>query len=134
HVETKPSTSRVDTAPPAESNGRRVEEFHAHPRSGGGYPLPRIRSAAGSLPCDRQMGHRDGSDHSRVREVDPCGASTPRPDRAKRIAHHPEPRDWRGTGIAKCMTAVSGRQKSGKNKEPTCQTTKPRGAPGTGPR
>src|SRR5207247_635380 len=32
------------------------------------------------------------------------------------------------------MTAVSGRQKSGKNKEPTCQTTKPRGALRTGPR
>src|SRR5207249_11668442 len=74
------------------------------------------------------------SDHSQVRQVDPRGVSTPRPDRAKRIAHHPERRDWRGNGIAKCMTAVSGRQKSGKNKEPTCQTTKRRGALRTGPR
>src|SRR5262249_37873348 len=118
----------------AESNGRRLEEFHAHPRFGRGYPLPRIRSTAGSLPCDRRIGHRDGSNHSRIRRLVPCGVSAPRPDRTKRIAYHPERRDWRRTGIANCMTAASGRQTSGKIKEPTCQTTRPEGALRTGSR
>src|SRR5439155_11265860 len=39
----------------AESTCRRFKEFHAHPRSGGGYPLPRRRVRAGSLPCDCQV-------------------------------------------------------------------------------